>query len=686
MVLLILEKMKNNPGLRFIFVIYLFALTKFMAFSQNSDTELDTLVYFTPMEIIGKTANELPSFEVFRIKNNKVSLLPRIENILNFSSGIQMQTGALNTNRITIRGIGSRSPFATSKLRAYIDDIPITDGVGETSLEDINLQIIDKIKLWKGPSASRYGASLGGVIQYQLLSNFPSDLLILTDQQIGDFGLWRNNTAVTKKIGERDFVFLNYERIESDGYRMNNDYNKSSYTGLYKINRDKSFTTFFLNAIQLKAQIPSSINFIDYSNNPSFAASNWANVAGFEDNFKMRMGISHALSIATNTTWTSTLFGSYFDSYELRPFNIIDDDLQNIGFRSRLNVELKKGEWVTGTEMFFEKYHWQLFDIENGEQKGIFDEFENTRKVFNIFTEYSYPISSKLNGNIGINLNFTSFSLSDLLTNKGLNSTRNYPFLLSPRLAINYNMSSIWKFTSSLSHGFATPNLDESLNNSGQFNEEINQEKAWNFEIGFKGEYTDISYSFSLFRMYVNDIIVNRQNANGSTFGVNAGSTRHTGLETVVNYNYAWEDNVMSINFSSTIGEYVFSDFMDNGNNYSGNDLTGVAPHQSSLRILSRLGKWTIAPSFRYTSSIPINDANSDYSENYFLSHFRISKLFTLATLNMEAGITIENIFNTKYASMLAVNARSFGNSLPRYYYPGNPRNILFGVKIFYQR
>ena len=47
--------------------------------------------------------------------------------------------------------------------------------------------------------------------------------------------------------------------------------------------------------------------------------------------------------------------------------------------------------------------------------------------------------------------------------------------------------------------------------------------------------------------------------------------------------------------------------------------------------------------------------------------------------------ITANNIFNEKYASMLLINASSFGNSKPRYYYPGNPSNFNTGIHLNYK-
>lgn len=84
--------------------------------------------------------------------------------ILNRTPGVFMQSGALNTNRITIRGIGSRNLFGTSNIRAYFKDIPLTNGSGETAIEDFELGSIARFEIIKGAASSIYGAGLGGTI------------------------------------------------------------------------------------------------------------------------------------------------------------------------------------------------------------------------------------------------------------------------------------------------------------------------------------------------------------------------------------------------------------------------------------------------------------------------------------------------------------------------------------------
>lgn len=68
---------------------------------------------------------------------------------LNQAPGILMQTGTLNTNRLTIRGIGSRTPYGTNKIKAYFGEIPLTSGDGETTLEDLENTAIKRVEIVK---------------------------------------------------------------------------------------------------------------------------------------------------------------------------------------------------------------------------------------------------------------------------------------------------------------------------------------------------------------------------------------------------------------------------------------------------------------------------------------------------------------------------------------------------------
>ena len=134
-----------------------------------------------------------------------------------------MHNGTLNTNRITIRGIGSRNLFGTSKIRAYYGDIPLTNGSGETTIEDIELESIARMEILKGPSSSLYGAGLGGSIQLIPDKGVFNTHAIASSYTFGSFGLqkfWINTNLANKSNSAKISTELRKYRPgrESHGY------------------------------------------------------------------------------------------------------------------------------------------------------------------------------------------------------------------------------------------------------------------------------------------------------------------------------------------------------------------------------------------------------------------------------------------------------------------------------------
>ena len=127
------------------FLFYLGAL-----FGQNSkDTIALSAIILKSSPIKNTLQNTASSVAVISKadihKSDGIILTP----ILNTIPGVMMQQGALNTNRITIRGIGARSQFGTTKIKAYFDGIPLTTGEGETTIDDLDLSSIEKIEIIK---------------------------------------------------------------------------------------------------------------------------------------------------------------------------------------------------------------------------------------------------------------------------------------------------------------------------------------------------------------------------------------------------------------------------------------------------------------------------------------------------------------------------------------------------------
>jgi iron complex outermembrane receptor protein len=77
-----------------------------------------------------------------------------------------------------------------------------------------------------------------------------------------------------------------------------------------------------------------------------------------------------------------------------------------------------------------------------------------------------------------------------------------------------------------------------------------------------------------------------------------------------------------------------------------------------------------------------MRDDNSAFSEAWGIAHVKAGYTLALQDWAIEACAGVQNVTNTRYAAMVQVNATAFGSQLPRYYYPGLPRNAYLEVRV----
>lgn len=635
-------------------------------------------------------------------RDQDLTVLPALNRV----PGIYIHSGALNTNRITLRGIGNRSPFSTTKIRAYLDDIPLTSGDGETTVEDLDPDLIRRITVWKGPAASIYGAGLGGMLHLQTANvTNGSNTLLKTRFSAGSYGLLRSSTTLNVQPDQKFNLRLNYNRTHSDGYRANNTYDREGAFLLLKFKPVyRHETTLLTNLTRVKAFIPSSLNRTDYENNPAAAAPNWAAVNGNEDYQKAQIGLAHRMILAENVgTYEfgnkTALFTSARDNAEARPFNFLSEESRVFGARTSFYLH-ENGTaddpfptWSAGAEYFYEDYDWQTCSPNDGQPGGILlSDNAETRSYLNLFAQYHGNLTDRLALLAGLNFNQTRYDYDDLFLADGSDESGSYTFdgTLSPRVGLTWYPDFRRSVFGTISHGFSPPTVSETLTPSGTINPDIQPEQGWNFEAGSRGRFQSgrLQYEVSLYTMLIKDLLVARRTAEDQFVGLNAGKTRHTGAEAYLFYEIVRRrGHLLSAWSTYTFSDYKFLDFKDGDNDYSGNELTGTAPHHLNVGLdYEHRGGIYGNVNFKYLSAFPIRDDNSIYSEPYSLLNTKIGwRSGTGRHWQWDIFGGLNNVLNTDYASSVLINAGSFGGNAPRYYYPGLPLHWFAGAELSYR-
>lgn len=629
-----------------------------------------------------------------------------ISQVLNRIPGVFMQNGVLNTNRLTIRGIGSRNLFGTSKIRAYFKDIPLTNGSGETNIEDFELKTISQINITKGATSSAFGAGLGGTIQLTPINGYLNQTNINSEITFGSFGLFKSTLNFNHGTSKNSFRGI-YSNTNSDGFRDNNDYDRKTFTltSDHFIN-DKNELTFLGSYIDLKAFIPSSVNQDKFDNNPQSAAFTWSQSQGFEDSQRGIFGLSWNHTYNSRLNQITSVFNSFRNGYEPRPFNILDENTFAFGIRSRLlgdfQIFEKPLKYTIGGEYFKDNYQsqtfqnlYQDFPVGTGSVQGIkLSNFKQDRNYFNLFFEINCELSEKTTLVAGLNYNQTAYNLDDnfpvSINNPDQSGQFDFNGILSPKIGLSFLISNDISLYSSISQGFSPISLEETLLPDGQINTDLEPETGWNYEVGTRGGIFDNKLQFNLaaYRLDVRNLLVARRTSQEEFIGVNAGQTLHDGLELSLNSTLI-NNKILSINgfFNCSINNYKFEDFIDGDNDFSGNDLTGVPSEIINIGVdfTTKIGFYGNI-NFQYVGRQPITDNNSLYSNNYNLINMKIGFKKSLSEkliFNLFYGL--DNIFDEKYASQILINATGFGGNQPRYFYPGNPVNYYTGLNINYQ-
>ena len=139
--------------------------------------------------------------------------------------------------------------------------------------------------------------------------------------------------------------------------------------------------------------------------------------------------------------------------------------------------------------------------------------------------------------------------------------------------------------------------------------------------------------------------------------------------------------------FTGSFNHFRFKDFVDGDVDYSNNKLTGAPNYQWQTGVdLRTLSGFSLYLSILNVGDIPLNDANTLYSDSYALTNLKAMYEFSLLKcFKTRVASGINNVFNTNYAASILPNAVGFGNSLPRYYYPGAPINFYGQIQFSYE-
>ncbi|MRI01450.1 TonB-dependent receptor plug domain-containing protein [Kriegella sp. EG-1] len=668
---------------------------------KDSITQLDEVILLDALKTkntTGITHSDIVGAKIFQ-NYSPIDMVSAINQI----SGVYVHSGALNTNRITIRGIGSRTLFGTNKLRMYYNDIPITNGSGSSEIEAYDVENLSQIEVVKGPKGTEFGSNLGGAIILNPKKAIGKSTSLFNNFTVGSFGLIKNNLSFNHFDGKLR-IGLQYGHTETEGYRDNNNFERDGLllNTSYLLNKNNKIS-LLINHIDYSAQIPSSLGATAFAENPKQVTFTWRVSQGFEANNYTLIGLNYEHKFGNNLKNSTSIFYNYLDHYEPAPFGILDEFTNGYGLRTRFNGKLNisdiSAEYTFGGELLKDEYNWNQFENlyqennGNGSLQGEqYSENKEYRRQFNGFGTILVPFTEAFSAQLGLNINKTNYDYRDQF-NTGTNNKsakRSFRAIVLPSLDLNYSFTKDKSLYANVSRGFSNPSLEETLTPEGVINPDISQETGINYEIGSQLHFFDkkLSLNIALYQMNITNLLVAERVNDDQYIGKNAGKTRHKGVELSLSYHLNLGAKVYITPFINyTYNNHKFIEFIDEGEDYSGNPLTGVPKNSVTSGLQTQFfNNFYWNTTYQYVGSIPLTDANSLSSDSYGIVHTKIGfqkRMTSNFTLGIDFGVN--NLFDKVYAQSVLINTQGFGGSEPRYFYPGNGINYYSGLRLGYR-
>ena len=609
-------------------------------------------------------------------------------NAFNQKAGVRIEERAPASYRVSIRGSSLRSPFGVRNVKVYWNEVPFTSPDGTTALNLLDLSNIRTSEIVKGPSGSIYGAGNGGAISLFSQPNL-SENRISTDFLAGDFGLSRFRLGLSQQVGNGG-IEASYVSQKSDGYREHSAVDRQVFQlgGYFPVSEKQEIRTQLLIS-DLDYQIPGALNADQLAADPRQARPGSINQNSSISQQSVLLSLGHLYRFSEKTSNNTTVYLNT-NNFE-NPF--ILDYKKELGFgygaRTKFTHETKLGgqalRLIAGAE-----FQNAITDAQNfGNRAGKADtvRFADKLRTYQgfFFQQAELNLTEKLLVTLGLSENFSGYEIDRQIDAAGGRTglqTRTFDPIVVPRVALNYRLNPFSSFYGSISSGFSPPTIDEVRTNEGSLNLDLEAEKGVNYEIGYRLGKEKFNLELIAYYLKLDETITTFTNANGVVLFRNAGSTDQKGIEASLDYailrNASGFIKDFLVGTAYTGQFFTFVDYKKQTNDFSGNDLTGVPPHNlvSRLDIRTRPGIY-LNFTHQFTEKTPLNDANTVFQESYDLVNLRAGWVKSLGNFDLELFAGVDNLLDESYS--LGNDLNAFGG---RFYQPAPTRNWYGGVKI----
>lgn len=605
--------------------------------------------------------------------------------------------------RLSIRGFGSRAPFGTRGLKILLDGIPQTTPDGQSQFTNLELGAIGRIEVLRGSASSLYGNAAGGAIL--LASEGPPEAGATGSARVegGSFGLLKWQARGGFRAG-RWAGTASLARTTWEGFRQQSEADiRQLNTSLRFQAGPRTSLVLRVNAgLAPKARNPGALTAAEYAANRDSAAANNILRGADKDSRQVQAGLTLRHLDQQGGETEATLFGYVRDidnptatpsspaTPEGGTFIRLNRDVAGLrlSHSRRIRPAPESPRLVAGLDlqrMADDRRNWRS---EGGRRTTtlLVDQREEVQQA-GPFAQLVWTPTSRLSVAAGTRYDWFRFTATDRYLADGEdNSGRRTMSAWSASAGASWAVGTVLVPYLHIATSFETPTTAELSirpGNEGGFSADLEPQRALNAELGARGESGRFDWSLAVFRVGIENAIVQWREVGGRSYFQNAGGITNWGAELGV----AWSPAATAgLRVAYTWSRFRFEDYrVQQGSDvtvYDGRTLPGLPEHWARATLVLRpRAALDVELEQALSSAVWTDDPNTPERRVPSWGAGVTSLRAAWRTALGRGGLTpfggVNNLFDRRYVGSVVVNG-AFGRVLE----PAPGRNFYVGVEV----
>jgi iron complex outermembrane recepter protein len=637
---------------------------------------------------------------------------------VNLSESLNRVPGIVVQNRqnyaqdlqISSRGFGARSTFGVRGLRLIADGIPATMPDGQGQAATFNLSSAKSIEVLRGPFASLYGNSAGGVVQI-FTADGPKEPTFSVNALYGSYDTTKLGAQYGGQHGPLNVV-IDASRFETTGYRDHSSARRDHLNAKFKYDLGSAGVfTLVLNALdQPETEDPLGLTAAQVAANPRQAGGNFAPGGANAINFNTRKsitqgqaGLTYDVSLSASTKLNARVYlGDRQVTQHLaipvatqnaitHSGGVVDLDRGYGGAALRLTHENKlAGQPLTlsaGIDYDRMKERRRGFMNNNGVTGALKRDEDNVVSNTDLYVQAEWRIMKNFSLLAGARHSLVQFKSTDYFIAANANDSGAVDYSrTTPVVGATWKITPVFNAYANIGRGFETPTFAELAYRFGGgsgLNFALRPANSLHREIGVKALIGDHGRAnLALFRIDVTDEIVVESNTGGRSTFKNAPGTRREGLE------LGWTQKFLhgfeaALSYTLLNARFTQSFVTVTGTPATpvtvpaGSKLPGIAGNILFGELVWRhpSNGFHAGVELRHNGKVWVNDQNAEAASAYTVFNLRAGLQQRGRNWKLTEFVRIDNVGNRGYiGSVIVAEANN------RFYEPAPKRNAMVGI------